>query len=52
MPLSSTVTVQKAPNFAVRQIAKCMSCGRDILSGTDMYSRRFCSVACKESYLL
>lgn len=52
MDLSREMTIQRVPNFAVRRMPKCMNCSREIFSGVDMYSRRFCSVRCKEQYLL
>ncbi|MBN2067124.1 MAG: hypothetical protein JW744_01510 [Candidatus Diapherotrites archaeon] len=45
-----TLTAQRAPNFAERKVWRCVNCGKSIEETTDMYSRMFCSVQCKEIY--
>lgn len=47
-----TEPLRKAPNFAVKREGKCMNCSKPIESGTDIYSRRFCSRDCMLEYLL
>ena len=53
MAISQVIAVPRTPNFAVpRSVTKCLNCGREIFSGNDMYSKRFCNVRCKQEYLL
>ncbi len=47
-----TEPLRRAPNFVVKREGRCMSCGRSIEAGTDIYSRRFCSRDCMLHYLL
>ncbi len=44
--------VPRAPDFARRVVPKCMNCGHYIEKPVGIYSRRFCSVECMNSYLL
>ncbi|MBU0662481.1 MAG: hypothetical protein ABH854_01615 [Candidatus Diapherotrites archaeon] len=52
MPLLSETKLKTTSNFAVRRETKCMNCGTAIVSGDNMYSRRFCSDSCRLNYLL
>ncbi|MFH1225112.1 MAG: hypothetical protein V1676_04900 [Candidatus Diapherotrites archaeon] len=53
MPLlQRTETVARAPNFSAQRAVSCMNCGKAIEGGNNTYSRRFCSDACRLSYLL
>lgn len=53
MPLiSETERISRAANFAMPRETKCMNCGKTIFGGGDIYSRRFCSDACRLGYLL
>ncbi|MBU0635514.1 hypothetical protein KKE06_00645 [Candidatus Micrarchaeota archaeon] len=41
---------ERVRNFAEQKIWRCLECGKDIHNAKDLYSRRFCSVPCKEKY--
>ncbi|MFH0955199.1 MAG: hypothetical protein V1777_03780 [Candidatus Micrarchaeota archaeon] len=43
---------QRAPNFALPKLWKCMECGKEILNPKDLYGRRFCSIGCKEKFFI
>jgi len=36
--------------FGVTRQKHCMNCGKPITEETDLYTRRFCSVTCKDEY--
>ena len=40
---------RRVPDFSI-QGRRCMNCGREIYEASDLYSRRFCSVGCKDEY--
>jgi hypothetical protein len=48
--MNITVLEQRAPNFALPKLKKCMNCGRPIGFGKGLYESRFCSVDCKELF--
>jgi hypothetical protein len=49
--LTLSVTVERrVENFAERKTWRCLHCGKGIENPTDLYSRRFCTVRCKEAY--
>ncbi len=50
MALITTVEERRVANFAERKTWRCLNCGKEIENPTDLYSRRFCSVKCKDSY--
>jgi hypothetical protein len=41
---------ERVRNFAEPKVWKCLECGHAILDARDLYSRRFCSVECKEKF--
>ncbi len=41
---------ERVRNFAEPKLWKCLECGRGITDARDLYSRRFCSVDCKEKF--
>ncbi len=45
-----TVT-ERVPNFALKKVWRCMNCGSEIIDAKDLYSRRFCSIECKQEFL-
>lgn len=52
MGLLKSVTETRKYNYDYGVKAKCLSCGEEIVSGNNIYSRRFCSEKCKVNYLL
>jgi len=45
-----TTTERRVGNFAEKKTWRCLYCGKDIENPTDLYSRRFCTVSCKDAY--
>jgi hypothetical protein len=52
MGLLKTVVETKKYNYDYGVKSKCLSCGKEIVSGNNIYSRRFCSEECKLNYFL
>ncbi len=52
MGLVKTVTEFKKYNYNYGFKTKCLNCGKEIVGGNNIYSRRFCSEKCKLDYLL
>ncbi|MFA4855391.1 MAG: hypothetical protein WC634_02255 [archaeon] len=45
-----SVMQRRVENFAEKKTWHCLHCGRTIENPTDLYTRRFCSVSCKDAY--
>ncbi|MBN1941384.1 MAG: hypothetical protein JW772_04350 [Candidatus Diapherotrites archaeon] len=42
--------IRRAVYFGAQKERHCMNCGKLIIEDRDFYSRRFCTVSCKEEY--
>jgi len=45
-------SIPRVPNFSRKVVPRCMNCGQHIDKPVGIYSRRFCSIDCMNSYLL
>lgn len=45
-----TTVERRVENFAEKKRWYCLHCGKAIENPKDLYTRRFCSVSCKDAY--
>jgi len=50
LALITTMEERRVSNFAEKKFWRCLNCGKTIENPTDLYSRRFCTVNCKDKY--
>ncbi|MCX6799238.1 MAG: hypothetical protein NTW59_04045 [Candidatus Diapherotrites archaeon] len=48
--LVATTQLRRAPNFAEPKQWRCLNCGKELQKYNDLYSRRFCSENCRNTF--